>query len=96
MRPGRLLSGRWQRPAATSSQWRSQFRILNGHLWFQVSYIRESLRELLEGVAECVQELFHEQGITISSILTTVGLAISTLVVTLTGRRTAAARPAPP
>ena len=50
--------------------------------------ISETFRRLLHGdttLAERIRTLFREQGITIASILTTIGLAISTLVLALTG-----------
>ena len=54
----------------------------------QINRIRETIRQLLhegETLAERIRTLFCEQGITIASILTAVGMAISTLVLAVTG-----------
>ena len=54
----------------------------------QVSRIRETIRRLLhedKTLVERIRTLFPEQGITIASILTAIGMAISTLVLALTG-----------
>ena len=54
----------------------------------QVNRIRETFRRLLHEdttLAERIRTLFREQGITIASILTAIGMAISTLVLALTG-----------
>jgi len=66
----------------------------------QVSRIRETISKMLNEdttLAERIKTLFREQGITIASILTALGMAISTLVVALTGGGgSAAPTPAPP
>ena len=54
----------------------------------QINRIRETFRRLLHKdttLAERIRTLFREQGITIGSILTAIGMAISTLVLALTG-----------
>ena len=53
----------------------------------QINRIHETIRRLLheETLAELIRTLFREQGITIASILTAIGMAISTLVLALTG-----------
>ena len=54
----------------------------------QFNRIRETFRRLLHEdttLAERICTLFREQGITIASILTAIGMAISTLVLALTG-----------
>ena len=54
----------------------------------QINRICESIRQLLHGdttLAERIRTLFREQGITIVSILTAIGMAISTLMLALTG-----------
>ena len=54
----------------------------------QINRIRETIRRLLyedTTLAERIRTLFREQGITIVSILTAIGMAISTLVLALTG-----------
>ena len=62
--------------------------VLNQESRSQVSQIRNSLLRVLDKnttLAERVRTLFREQGVTIVSILTAIGLAISTLVLALTG-----------
>ena len=54
----------------------------------QINRIRETFRRLLHEdttMAERIRTLFHEQGFTVASILTAIGVAISTLVLALTG-----------
>ena len=54
----------------------------------QISRIRETIGRVLNEdttLAERVRTLFREQGVTLVSILTAVGMAISTLVLALTG-----------
>ena len=54
----------------------------------QINRIRETIRRLLhedQMLAERIRTLFCEQGITIASILTAIVMAISTLVLALTG-----------
>ena len=54
----------------------------------QINRIRETIRRLLhedKTLAERIRTLFREQGITIASILTAIGMAISTLVLAVTG-----------
>lgn len=63
----------------------------------QISRIRETINKVLNEdttLAERIRTLFREQGITMASILTAIGMAISTLVLALTGRSVPA--PAPP
>ena len=53
----------------------------------QINRIRETIRRLLHEdttLSERIRILFHEQGITIVSILTAIGMVISTLVLALT------------
>ena len=74
-------------------------RVLKGRLRSQATAIRESLTQLLDGDAtlgERIRTLFREQGVTIASILTAIGLAISTLVTALTGRQAGGSPPTPP
>ena len=50
--------------------------------------MRETINRILHEdttLAERIQTLFREQGVTIASILTAIGMAISTLVLALTG-----------
>ena len=54
----------------------------------QINRIRETIRRLLHEdrtLAERIRTLFREQGIKIASILTAMGMAISTLVLAVTG-----------
>ena len=76
---------------------------LNQESRSQVLQIRDSLLRVLDKnttLAERVRTLFREQGVTIVSILTAIGLAISTLVLALTGGGAAVApvtpTPTPP
>ena len=76
---------------------------LNQESRSQVLQIRDSLLRVLDKnttLAERVRTLFREQGVTIASILTAIGLAISTLVLALTGGGAAVApvipTPTPP
>ena len=67
----------------------------------QFSRIRETLHRLLhedKTLAERIKTLFREQGITIASVLTAIGLAISTIVLAIPGVSGggAAAPPQPP
>ena len=74
---------------------------LNFNLRSQVRQIRETLTRVFDlksdaTLAERVRTLFREQGVTIASILTAIGFAISALVLALTGGATPAPTPAPP
>ena len=76
---------------------------LNQESRSQVRQMRDSLLRVLDKnttLAERVRTLFREQGVTIVSILTAIGLAISTLVLALTGGSAAVApvipTPTPP
>ena len=54
----------------------------------QISRIRETISRILHEdttLAERVRTLFREQGVTLVSLLTAIGMAISTLVLSLTG-----------
>ena len=65
----------------------------------QVNRMRETINRILHEdttLAERIRTLFREQGITIASILTAIGMAISTLVLALTGSGGAAPSPIPP
>ena len=64
----------------------------------QTIRIRETFRRLLHEdttLAERNRTLFREQGFTIASIVTAIGMAISTLVLALTGGGESAPAPAP-
>ena len=63
----------------------------------KINRIRDTFRRLLHEdttLAERIRILFREQGISISSILTTIGMAISTLVLALSGGGGSAPAPA--
>ena len=65
----------------------------------QISRIRETLHRILhedKTLAERIRTLFREQGITIASILTAIGMTISTLVLALTGGSGGGAAPPQP
>ena len=67
----------------------------------QISRIRETIGRLLNEdttLAERIRTLFREQGITVVAVLTAIGMAISTLVLALTGggARTPVPTPTPP
>ena len=73
---------------------------INLRLRSQLSQIRETLTRVFDlesdaTLAERVRTLFREQGVTIASILTAIGMAISTLVLALTGGGTPAPTPPP-
>ena len=72
---------------------------LHVHNASQISRIRETIGRVLNEdttLAERVRTLFREQGVTLVSILTAVGMAISTLVLALTGGRGTVTPPSPP
>ncbi len=63
----------------------------------QVNRMRETISRILHEdttLAERIRTLFREQGITIASILTAIGMAISALVLALTG--SGGSTPTPP
>ena len=65
----------------------------------QISGIRETIGRVLNEdttLAERVRTLFREQGVTLVSILTAVGMAISTLILALTGGGGTVTPPSPP
>ena len=65
----------------------------------QISRIRETIGRVLNEdttLAERVRTLFREQGVTLVSILTAVGMAISMLVLALTGGGGTVTPPSPP
>ena len=65
----------------------------------QVNRIWDTINRILHEdttLAERIRTLFREQGITIASILTAKGMAISTLVLALTGSRGSTPSPTPP
>ena len=71
---------------------------LNLQLRSQVRQIRETITRVLDkdiSLAERLRTMFREQGITIASILTAIGMAISTLVLALTGSGGAIPSPTP-
>ena len=65
----------------------------------QISHIRETLHRILyedKTLAERIKTLFREQGITIASILTALGMTISTIILALTGGSGGGAAPPQP
>ena len=74
------------------------FSAKRANLRSQINRIRETFRRLLHEdttLTERIRILFRAQGITIASILTAIGMAISTLVLTLTGGGGSVPVPAP-
>ena len=64
----------------------------------QINHIRQTIDKVLnqdKTLAERVRTLFREQGITIASILTAIGMVVSTLVLALTGGGTTTITPSP-
>ena len=64
----------------------------------QINHIRQTIDKVLnqdKTLAERVRTLFREQGITIASILTAIGMVVSTLVLALTGGGTPSPSPTP-
>lgn len=64
----------------------------------QINRMRETIRRILHEdttLADRIRTLFREQGVTIASILTAIGMSISTLVLALTGGSGSAPAPAP-
>ena len=62
--------------------------LLNGRLMNQITSFKETIAKVLDkdtSLAEKIRTLFREQGITIASILTAIGMAISVLVEVLPG-----------
>ena len=60
--------------------------LLKGRLKNQITSFKETIAKMLDkdtSLAEKIQTLFREQGITIASILTAIGMAIGVLVETL-------------
>ena len=65
----------------------------------QISRIRENLHRILhedKTLAERIKTLYREQGITIASILTALGMTISTIILALTGGSGGGAAPPQP
>ena len=55
----------------------------------RISQIKDTINQIItndSSLAERERTLFHEKGVTIHSVLTAIGLAISTLVLALSGR----------
>ena len=65
----------------------------------QISRIRETMRQIIhedKTLAERIKTLFREQGITIVSVLTAIGMVISTIVLAIPGGSGGAAAPPQP
>ena len=77
-----------------------QIRILKGRYSNQIYQIKESIMKFLDKetgtLGERIRTLFKEQGITIVSILTAVGMAIGVLIEALLGGPTGLAEPVRP
>ena len=74
--------------------------LLKGRLKSQITSLRETIAAVLDkdtSLAERIQTLFREQGITIASILTAIGMAIGVLIeALLPGGGGTSATPPPP
>ena len=73
--------------------------LLKGRLMNQITSFKETIAKVLDkgtSLAEKIRMLFREQGITIASVFTAIGMAIRVLIEVLTGRGggTAASAPA--
>ena len=83
------MRARLQRSQDKQKVINDQIRILKGRYSNQIYQIRESITKFLEKetgtLGERVRTLFKEQGITIMSLLTAVGMAIGVLVESLLG-----------
>ena len=89
------VRGRLQRFQDEQKAISDQIRILKGRYSNQIYQIRESIMKFLDKetgtLGERIRTLFKEQGITIVSILTAVGMAIGVLIEALLGGPSASA-----
>ena len=87
------VRARWQRFQDEQKAISDQIRILNGRYSNQIYQIRESIMKFLDKetgtLGERIRTLFKEQGITVVSILTAIGMALGFLIETLLGGPTA-------
>ena len=84
-----MIEGRINRLRGELTERNKEIDILKGEASKQINQIRESITKFLDKetgtLGERIRTLFKEQGITIVSILTTVGMAIGVLIEALLG-----------
>ena len=90
-----MIEGRIKRLRGELTERNKEIDILKGEASKQINQIRESIMKFLDKetgtLGERIRTLFKEQGITIVSILTAVGMAIGVLIETLLGGPSASA-----
>ena len=84
-----MIEGRLRKLRGELTERNKEIDILKGEASKQINQIRESITKFLDKetgtLGERIRTLFKEQGITIVSILTAVGMAIGVLIETLLG-----------
>ena len=90
-----MIEGRLRKLRGELTERNKKIDILKGEASKQINQIRESITKFLEKemgtLGERIRTLFKEQGITIVSILTAVGMAIGVLIEALLGGPSASA-----
>ena len=90
-----MIEGRIKRLRGELTERNKEIDILKGEASKQINQIKESITKFLDKetgtLGERIRTLFKEQGITIVSILTAVGMVIGVLVEALLGGRSASA-----
>ena len=90
-----MIEGRIKRLRGELTERNKEIDILKGEASKQINQIKESITKLLDKetgtLAERIRTLFKEQGITIVSILTAIGMAIGVLIEALLGGPSASA-----
>ena len=90
-----MIEGRIKRLIGELTERNKEIDILKGEASKQINQIRESITQFLDNetgtLGERIRTLFKEQGITIVSILTAVGMAIGVLIEALLGTPSASA-----
>ena len=84
-----MIEDREKRLRDELNEWNKEIDILKGEASKQINKIKESITKFLDKetgtLGERIRTLFKEQGITIVSILTAVGMAIGVLTEALLG-----------
>ena len=84
-----MIEGRIKRLRTELDERNKEIDILKGEASKQINQIKESIRKFLDketgSLGERIRTLFKEQGITIVSILTAIGMAIGVLIEALLG-----------
>ena len=90
-----MIEGRIKRLRGELTERNKEIDILKGEASKQINQIKESITKFLDKetgtLGERIRTLFKEQGITIVSILTVIGMAIGVLIETLLGGPSASA-----